>query len=186
MSDQSKYAVTAWGQLEYVDLTLPSGQLCQVRPAGVQAMIGAGVIESADTLTSLVSEKHIKRVAGRGKSNAGKPTAPPKPDEIDTQSLMKDPKNLQKVFKVVDRISAFMVVQPDLQIPVRMEPDPKNPGETLEFALTHEERKPGVVYTDVVDLMDKMFIFQYAVGGSTDVEAFREQFSAGLGGVAAK
>jgi hypothetical protein len=171
MNDQ-KYAITTWGQELTQDLTTPSGQMCQVRMPGVQSMIAAGVLESADTLGSLIDEKHIKRVQGKG-PNAGKPVS------VDTQGLMKNPEQLAKVFEVVDKVVEHMVLQPAVQRPIKV-------VDGKDVLLTFDEREDHVVYTDRIDLMDKMFIFQYAVGGSSDVESFRKQFAEGMGGVAAQ
>lgn len=184
MSDStSKYAPTAWGQELYLDLTLPSGQLCQVRQPGMQPLIAAGVLESADTLTSLVDEKHIKRVAPKSASAQAKRKIASAP-EVDTASMMRDPEQLQRVFKLVDKVTEYMVVQPDVKRPLKTISDVENPGQTIEVGIEHSERVDGVIYTDVIDLEDKMFIFQFSVGGSTDVESFRQQFAAGVGGVA--
>lgn len=176
---ENKYAVTTWGQEPTHDLTVPSGQMCQVRLPGVQAMVSAGVFESVDTLTGLVNEKHIKRVQGKG-PNAQKNGTPA---EIDTDSLMKDPENLVKVFGIIDKVTEHMVLQPQVKRPVK---EVKKGTKTVEEPLEFEERDDDVVYTDRIDVMDKMFIFQYAVGGSTDVETFRERFQQGMGGVAIK
>jgi hypothetical protein len=40
-----------------------------------------------------------------------------------------------------------------------------------------EDRDPDFLYAAEIDYMDKVFIFQYAVGGSADLERFRQQFS---------
>lgn len=37
------------------------------------------------------------------------------------------------------------------------------------------ERDPEALYIDEVDLTDKQFIFQWALGGTSDVEKFRDQ-----------
>jgi hypothetical protein len=168
----SQYAPTTWGQEPTHDLTVPSGQLCQVRLPGVQQMINAGVFESIDTLTGVVSEKHIKRVQGRSQKQG-------QPVEIDTNSLMKNPEDLAKVFEIVDKVTEHMVLQPKVKRPIRKAVDGK------EVLLPFDEREDDVVYTDRIDAMDKMFIFQYAVGGDTDVESFRERFKQGMGSVAA-
>jgi hypothetical protein len=176
MSDV-KYAPTVWGQPQFVDLEVPSGQLCQARLPGVQQLIAAGVIDSADTLTSLVDQKHIKRVQGK---TSGK--APAK--EIDTESLMKDPENLRKMFSLIDQVVCHMVVQPSVITCLRTVE--KEDGTTEDEVIPIPERVEGQVYSDMIDMLDKMFIFQYAVGGGTDLESFREQFGEAMGSVAIK
>lgn len=175
MSD-SKYAPSVWGKPQYEDLEVPSGQLCQVRLPGVQQLIAAGVIDSADTLTTLVDEKHIKRVQGKTSGRA-----PQK--EINTQSLMRDPENLKKLFTVIDKVCIHMVVQPTVKSALR---EVEQDGKTDIQVIPVTEREENVVYTDQIDMLDKMFIFQYAVGGGTDLDSFREQFQQAVGSVAVK
>lgn len=173
-AEENKYAVTAWGQLTLEDLVVPSGQLCQVRPAGVQTLMAAGVIENVDTLTTLVDEKHIKRVKPNVKSGNPAVKNAAEDVEIDTESIMKNPEQLQKMFSLVDKVVLHMVVQPTIL------PAVDENGKPIPYS----ERQEGVGYLDMVDMMDKMFIFQYAVGGSPDLESFRERFQSGMGGVA--
>lgn len=171
----SKYAPTVWGVETFSDLTMPSGQLCQVRQPGVQAMIASGVLEAADTLSTLVDEKHIKRVAGK---------APNLAKDIDAQSLLSDTDNMTRVFNVVDKVTAYIVVQPSVIRPIRTIPDENRPGEVIELPLSPGERVTGQIYTDMVEIQDKMYLFQYAVGGNTDLERFRQQFDSNVGSLA--
>lgn len=182
---ENKYAPSIWGaQEQFCDLECPSGQLCQVRLPGIQPLIAAGVLESADTLTALVDSKHIKRVQGKatpaknhidlGKGQTG---------ELDTESLMKDPASLQKVFDLVDRVCEHMIVQPAVKRAVRKVTER---GKVTEVGIPMDDRLEGIVYTDQIDMVDRMFILNYAIGGDSDVEAFRKQLPEGLGGLAAK
>lgn len=172
------YAPTAWGKTPAaMDLECPSGQLCQVRPPGVESLITAGVLENVDTLTSMVDEKHLKRVTGKNKSSKPKNTftnAEGQLMQLDTDSLMKDPGNLVRVFTLVDKVVEHMVLQPKVKRPI----DSKGNEIT--------EREEGVVYTDQIEMGDKMYIFQHSVGGSADLESFRQQFRASMDGVEAK
>ena len=151
------YAPTTWGSDNngLHDLTVPSGQRCLVKRPGVQGLMVAGVLHNLDTLTTLVSEKHIKRVSGQA--------------EVDVASLLGDEQNLLKILHTVDRVVAHVVVKP----PVEMAPN----DVTL--------RQPGQVYTDMVDVEDKMFIFQFVVGGTADLERFRDQLGESVGSIPA-
>lgn len=176
----NKYAPTTWGAPKLVDLEVPSGQLCQVMPPGVEQLIRAGVLENVDTLTSLIDSKHIKRVQGKtpaAKRGSTDDVILPDGSRLDKESLLKDKDNLVKVFGLVDRVVVAMVVQPQV-LPV-----PDDPAHRVSL---DELGKHGQVYTDQIEMMDKMFIFQYAVGGGTDLEQFRQQFGSGLGSVAAE
>lgn len=156
-----KYAASTWGSIGGMeDLEVPSGQLCLVKRPGVQGLIQAGVLHKIDSLTSLVQSKHINRV---------NPTPGGATEGINVASLMEDPKALDDIMHTVDRVVCHVVVQP----PVHMTPNDVT------------NRKPGVIYADMVDLIDKMFIFNYVVGGSSDLETFRSGLDQSLGGVEA-
>ncbi len=170
-SSDNKYAPTAWNAEQFVDLEMPSGQLAQVRRPGVQQLIALGILENADGLSAIVDQKHIKRVKGTA--------------QIDGKSLLKDPKNMLTIMQMVDKVTARMVVQPIVREPFVDEPTGEL-GETKKRPIRDDERQDGVVYTDNIEFMDRMFIFQFAVGGSTDLAQFRERFASALGSLEAQ
>jgi len=154
---KGKYAATTWGAggSVFEDLQVPSGQMCLARRPGVQGLIEAGVLRDIDTLSSIVDQKHIKRVEGR---------ADP---EVDVQSLIKDEASLLSILDVVDKVLCYVVVEPEiLAVPAEM-----------------DDREDGVIYTDMVDIEDKMYIFNFAVGGTRSLETFRQQRDELMGSV---
>lgn len=162
-----KYAITAWGQInQYLDMTVPSGQMCLIKQPGVQNLVAANVLDDVDTLSTLVADKHVRRVKGQ------KPV-------IDGQSLMQDPQNMLRVLATVDKVVEYMVVKPTVLRPVIKTIDDN--GEVVERPMRNDERDSTVVYTDALTLPDRMFIFQFAVGGSDTPEQFREKFEAAMG-----
>jgi hypothetical protein len=150
----NKYALTGWSSEAYVDLTVPSGQVCQVRRPGVEGLVRMGLLDKVDSLTSMVNDKHIKRVKGQ--------------KVIDEKSLMSDPESLLKAMSTIDRILCHVVVQPHIELAVKT-------VDGQEISLTEDDYEPGVVYSSMVGLEDKMFIFNYSVGGSKDLEKFRQR-----------
>lgn len=173
----NKYAPTTWGaKSAFVDLTVPSGQTCQVRQPGVENLIAAGVLDNADTLMALVNSK-VEKAQGK-KPQAKRAAADP------TQIFQQDPKQLVAVFGMIDRIVEHMVVQPVVVRPVirTLNED----GTFDERPMMPEERNQDTIYTDSVELQDRMFLFQYAIGGGDDIESFRSRFSEGLGTLAAQ
>lgn len=156
---------------QFEDLQVPSGAWCQIRKPNPKELMRLGYLSEFDSLSSLVDRKHIKRVKG----------APP---EVDTKSLMKDPDAIIRVLDLADEICSHVIVQPTVRNAMRPVKDAKgkeqiNPrtGKPLMEAIPPNEREEGVVYTDQLDDFDKMFIFQYSVGGSPDLERFRQQIS---------
>jgi hypothetical protein len=132
------------------DLTVPSGQLCQVRRPGVEGLVKAGVLNDMDSLSAIVDNKHIKRAKGM------------KPTDVNIASL--DQATMDSMFHVVDRIVCYVVVQPHIEM------TPNDPT----------RRVSGVIYADMVDLTDKMFLVNYAVGGTRDLERFRGELDESL------
>jgi hypothetical protein len=158
-AEQDKYAPNVWlnnglGAVE--DVILPSGQLVMLRRPGVEGLAKAGVLNNLDSLSALISEKHVQRVNGK--------------QQVNMQTLLSDDDNMAQVQHVVDRVACYCVVKPE----VKMTPNDVT------------RREPGVVYADMVDLLDKMFILNYVVGGTRDLESFRGELKHVLGGVAAE
>lgn len=153
----SNYEATTWGKNKGKtrghEITVPSGQTCLVKRPGVEGLIELGLLDKVDGLTGLVDQKHIKRVKGE--------------KTVDVEALAKDTDSLMNVIKTVNEIVVHVVLEPKL-LPVPEE---------------GTERDAEAVYVDDVDLEDKMFIFQYSIGGSKDLEKFRQQSKQNVGGV---
>jgi hypothetical protein len=79
------------------------------------------------------------------------------------------------MFSLIDKVVLHMVIQPALK------PDRTPEGEIIPWS----ERDQTAVYLDSIDLHDKMFIFQFAVGGDPSLEQFRKQFNIDVANVAA-
>lgn len=167
-----------WGQATPTDtiefLTLPSGQTCNAKRLGLEGMIVAGLLGEADSLSSFIGKEHVVRF--RDSKKGGQVT-----EEINANSMMRDPKALQRVMLMVDLAIPHIVVEPAVQAHVKV----------IEEATGHElpktelvKRQAGVIYTDQISLDDKMFLFNYAVGGTRDLERFREESRATVASVA--
>lgn len=142
------------GRTDATELLLPSGNTCLVKRPGVQGLIKAGLLDSLDSLTSIVQVEHID-------------ANDPKKMAAAVSKMAADPARINEALDVVDKAVCFAVVAPKVFMPP---PD----GET---------RMEDAVYADDVDEEDKMFIFQFLVGGTRDVESFRKESQAMLGGV---
>ena len=162
------------------EVTLPSGNVALVRQLLPEAFLNSGVIP--DSLSSMVTTAI--------KSKKGLP-----PDT--TAKLAKDPKQLRAALEMMDRVLCYVVIDPKVEMPptCRIAPngepcesyvdipehnDPENP-KYHEFV--EGERDKDVLYADAVDTNDKMFIFNYSVGGTKDVAGFRGELAGNVGGV---
>ena len=155
---EGKYAPTAWGSNADsmgTDLVFPSGQVALVRRPGLQGLLKEGILHNLDTLTPFI-EEHSAAANGR------KPKAGPSVAEI-----MADPKAVDQLMHVLDRITTSCVVQPEIKM------TPNDPT----------SRVAGVVYADQVEMEDKLFLFQFVVGGTRDLERFRQESADALGGL---
>lgn len=138
------------------DLTCPSGQLCRVRRPGVQGLIKANVLESFDQLTSIVANETIPKAEGS--------------PVVDATTILRDPEKLNEAFVLMDKIVVYVVLEP----------------EVLPAPASEDERDDDLVYVDEIDIEDKAFIMNFAIGGSRDLERFREGTEEALGGVPAR
>jgi hypothetical protein len=133
-------------QLQGAPITVPSGNVALCRRPGMQSIISVGIVPNS--LMSIISQ------AVNG-------------EEIDAEKLRKkseellsNPTLLADYLEMVDRIVCFSVIEPHVEMPPKDNADP---------------RKPDQLYADEVDLEDKQFIFQWAVGGTANLETFREE-----------
>lgn len=157
---------------ETMDLLLPSGNVCLVIRPGVQGLIKHGILDSLDTLTGIVQQDLI---------DANDPKAQLKA----AQALASKPDDLLAAMDLMDKVLEYVVKEPRPVRPIRRDATgkPLLTPEGKEIPLAEEEREDEVTYTDEVDLDDKLFIFQFVVGGTRDIESFRAQRQAVLGGV---
>lgn len=79
------------------------------------------------------------------------------PKQKKIEQLAANPETIREMMDFLDKVALLCVVKPDLT------PAPPE----------GEERDSSVLYVDDVDVEDKVFIFQWAVGGTSDLESFR-------------
>jgi len=164
-AQQDKYAPTHWGSDgAYVDLTVPSGQKCLVRRPGVEALLKAGILHKTDMLSKIVQAEHVNRV----KPAPGKSKKSPTADFDDPlMELLKDDALVDDLIHTIDRIVCHVVVKPAVVM------TPSDPTRRVD----------GVIYTDMIDLDDRIFIMNHAVGGQRDLKQFRSGSEEPVGSV---
>lgn len=155
------------------DLKLPSGNVARVRQISPVAFLDSDMIP--DPLTKVIRES-INEKSGM----------PPKK----MKEISDDPKMLSSTLELFDRVLAHVVVMPDIQMPPACDvalkgkpcgqyanqPVHESPTKSGHHAYHEGEREPGVLYADMVDMQDKMFIFNWALGGVMKLDKFREEF----------
>lgn len=163
------------------EMELPSGNTALLRSIKPEAFLESGMIP--DPLAGMIQQAIS--------SKRGLP--PAKMNEIAS-----DPKKLAAAMEMFDRALVYCVVEPEVQMPpLCIHTDEEHPepcgylytsGDGVHISRKHpdfhkyveEPRDPEVLYADVVDMTDKQFIFQWAIGGVSDVDRFREELRASV------
>lgn len=143
-----------------MELELPSGNTCLAIRPGPQGLIKMGLLDSLDQLTGLVQREHIDS------------KDPKKQLQAAVNTMAANPKDLVEGLEMVDKAIAHIVKEPKVWL-----------DEYEEDGVTPLPRDPERIYTDEVDLEDKMFIFQWAVGGTADLAAFRKESAELMGNI---
>lgn len=168
ITDAAPTSAAAWTKSSAVEtLRLPSGNVCRVKRVGPEAFMSQGIMP--DMLAPIV-QKSINNKKG----------LPPQKIE----QMATDPKMLGQISEMCDRVTVYAVVEPRVVMP----PNCQVCGElnTVATESVHGDgegkhefqegpRDPALLYVDTVDLEDKMFIMNFCVGGTRDLERFREQ-----------
>ncbi len=145
-----------------IELELPSGEVCLIKRPGVEGLIADGVF--SDRLLPVI-QKSIDAAKG-GKSSS-----------VDIDGVMADTKLMADIMQTYDKVCAKVVIAPKVVLHRRE----TEPGVWED--IPDEERDDEKVYTDEVDLDDKIFIFQFVMGGSDDLARFREQLESSMAAV---
>lgn len=158
-----------WKRNKGEEIELPSGNVALVKRPGPAALLSDGIMP--DTLMPIVQQAIAK---GKGLKPA------------DQQKLLEDPTQIAGMLDAMDRLMVKVVVEPKVAYHKRLVAPDQADGakpvpEEWEDIPAEDRDDEQFIYTDEVDLEDKMFVFQYAVGGTRDLERFRDEHSAGLG-----
>lgn len=166
-----------WGSKTHeYELEVPSGQVCLIKKVDPQQLVAMGVIDQVDVLTKLVDTKHVKRVKGKPQST---------PNKVDVAALSKNPQAIVDILALSDKVVEAVILKPNVKRPiVRDEHGQPKFFNGKEIPLPYEDRVEGQIYTDMIDSMDRMFIFQRAVGGDIDLATFRRELELPVSGLA--
>lgn len=150
-------------KLSYIDV--PSGSTIGVVRPGVQGLVRAGILESFDQLTAIVSSEVIPAAEGQ-----------PRNKLVDARTLLKDPDKIKQATEMMDKIVMFVVEDPKLAPSPTLTEEDKAAGKTIDDL--YEE---DVAYIDYVEDEDKAFIMNYVLGGTSDLARFREESAEVMG-----
>lgn len=140
-------------------VTVPSGNTCLITTPGMQAFIRNGVIPNS--LMGIVQESMKTGQA---------------PSEESLSPMLDDPKKLAELMQLADDVVVYCCLDPKVAHPpkIMVMDDEGNPSEQA-VAFDDPSRDEDILYVDEVDLSDKMYIFNIAVGGPSDMAPFRQE-----------
>jgi hypothetical protein len=163
------------------ELELPSGNVCLIKRPGIEKLFTAGVLP--DEL-SKIALKAIADAQAPGKPRDHLPAGGVKEDDLDPELMTKFLEGegaLEDLFSSFDKVTSYCVVEPKCQWHMRKVLDAHgdhlvdSKGRPQYEEIPESERDENVLYTDKVDMDDKAFIFNFVVGGTRDIERFREE-----------
>jgi hypothetical protein len=137
-----------------VVLPLPSGLVVKARRVELQTFILQGTVPNP--LMEIITEALEKG----DKANI--------PAMVGVEEGKVDLDMVNDMFAMVEEVVVESVVEPQ----IHREPEKES------------DRDDSLLYVDEVEAMDKMFIFQWAVGGTSDLESFLEEAGADLDALA--
>jgi hypothetical protein len=130
-------------------IRVPSGNVALVKRPGLQVFLAQGRVPNSLMEFITQSLKGNKQ---------------PKMEDLELNSTaMKD------MLELVDAVVIQACVDPKV-VPAPV--SPRGQG------MIDSARDENLLYVDEVDIEDKMFIFNYAVGGTADVDSFRKELAA--------
>lgn len=183
--------VSAWaGAVEVIEgklVELPSGNTARMRNVEPTTFLEGGFLP--DPLTQIV------RAAIQTKQGI-------RPQQIN--KMAEDPEQLIATMQTFDRVLAYVMVEPECRLRpdcVAMilsddgesdvmcdlpwhDPIHQVAGTPNRHVCQIGERDPNVLYVDQVSMEDKVFVFQWALGGTSNLEQFRKEHRANVESVA--
>lgn len=157
---------------EGYELEVPSGNTCLVRRPGPQVFMQAGNIPN-----SLLAHILPLLEDAQKKGAEGDKTPLPEAALAEMQKdILDDPQKLQDMFAMVDRVALQCVIEP-VVLPVPLWTATDFEGQLCTEEMIGQQalskKMADNLYVDDVDFEDKIYIFNFAVGGTADFERFR-------------
>jgi hypothetical protein len=155
------------------DIPLPSGNVARVRSLAPDAFLSSGLIPQP--LMPLI-QKAIHTKKGLN------------PKDLERQLGGDDPTMLGTALELFDRVLSYCMMEPGIEMPppcihcseYANKPQHQDRAVDGYHRYVEGDRDKDILYADQVDMEDKMFIFQWALGGTNDLREFRDQLEAGV------
>ena len=151
------------------DVSLPSGNVAQVRRPGPELFVRQGLVPNGLLQMVLPLLEDAKKQGAKGDTSEIPEAEFAKLQE----ELLSDPSKFADMITMVDNITLACVVQPKVWPASKREEIMAQEGWDQLDAEAQEAALDEYLFVDEVDFEDKMMIFQFAVGGTADLERFR-------------
>jgi hypothetical protein len=148
-SAQARPAAEVWGSNEY-DFTCPSGAQCRMRKLMPEKLLEMGVLDKITALPGYTDEL-IKQAEG----------APP--ERTGAASTLPDKEELQQIVDLLEVLVPMVVVTPTVY-----------PAPVFDEGGKMPDRVEGRIYTDSIELQDRVAIMERAVHGVKPLATFRQ------------
>jgi hypothetical protein len=156
-----------------IPLSLPSGLTVLARRVELRTFLEQGDVPNA--LLEIVTEALDKGRKMDPKSMMGEE------GQVDLEMI-------GEMYEMVNAVCVQSITKPKCRAQVWTEQDEENEdipeGAEVGDRIPDEDRDDDLLYTDDIDDTDKMFIFQWAVGGTSDLATFRQESEADLASLA--
>lgn len=181
MATQTKRATTArqWRSKKPEPIELPSGNMASVRTASMEFFLASGFIPNS--LKTMV-QKQIQEVV-----HEENPREAQKMNE-EIAKVLEDEDSLKDLIEMYDKIAIHCFIDPKLSdAPFEKDEDGNfiHDEDGYRIPVDIDERNQELLYVDEIEFEDKVFVFQLAVGGTKDIESFRQQQNQNLESVRA-
>lgn len=155
----NSYELTGWAKAKdpsIRDITLPSGQVCQIRNLKMEDIFVLGIVDDLDDFGTALMPKQPTRAAKRSGAAAKKAQEDAELKRI--MSFLSDSQKFDTISGVLNKVVAKCVLQPAL----------------ADLPEDGKDRDPEKIYVDQVDFMDRLEIFNQVFSGMGDMARFRE------------
>jgi hypothetical protein len=159
---------TDWGGSNLELLQFPSGKVARIKRVPLPTLLAENLL--GDSLSVLASQA-VERGQGMEASQI--------------QAMSEDPKKIMEALDAFDKVAVKCFVDPKLTY-YKWQEGTEIPGRAKAGdVIDDEDRDPDKIYSDQVDLEDKIFLFQVISGGSSDLQRFRVELEQSVAGVSA-
>lgn len=158
------------------ELELPSGKVCLVKRASITTFLSSGKADVPNPLVSSILPL-LEEAQEKGRTGSTEDAVTPEQMDEFRQQALQDPQKLIEMIQLVDDVTVQCVLAPKVHAVADRE------AIEADEHLTNAQKQDTIesmLFVDEVDENDKMYIFNFVVGGPQDLDRFREATGSAL------